>query len=247
LDAAQGRDGAGGSRERLGEVTQHGAWRPPAPPTKIADCRVLLIDNYDSFVYNLADYCAALGADVQVIRNDADWQAARKAFQPTHIVLSPGPGWPQEAGCCIELAKELHGELPLLGVCLGHQAIGEAHGGLVIRHPQGPVHGKTARVGHTGQGLFAGLSRPIEATRYHSLIVDVGGMRDEWVVDATLADGTVMALRHRHCPTFGLQFHPESLCTDQGLELLSRFLQTRAEPLAASEAGRKQPSTEMSL
>lgn len=253
LEAVQGRDTGGGSRERLGEVTRHGSWTPPSKKDALAAMRaaspnpavssrhrtsgaqasgpsapprVLLIDNYDSFVHNLADYCSTLGADVKVVRNDVDWRAAVAAFQPTHVILSPGPGWPDGAGSTLEIAKDMHGRLPLLGVCLGHQAIGQAFGGHVMVHPDGPVHGKADRIGHTGQGLFTGLRGPIMATRYHSLVVDVGGLDDDWIVDATLADGTTMALRHQRCPTYGLQFHPESLCTDHGLELLARFLAT---------------------
>jgi len=175
----------------------------------------------------LADYFAALGATVRVIRNDARWRAEMAVFEPTHLVLSPGPGWPDEAGCTLELAREWTGRLPMLGVCLGHQAIGQAHGMAVVVHPKGPVHGKPDEVAHAGLGLFRGLSSPFVATRYHSLVVDPATVGPHWRVDATLADGTVMALSHRRHPTFGLQFHPESLCTPRGLELLDRFLETR--------------------
>lgn len=225
LEAVQGIDPAAGNRTRLGEVTRHGSWTPPKPPRKVKGKRVLLIDNVDSFVHNLADYCAAAGAQVRVVRNDADWKAVVRDFDPTHVILSPGPGWPDEAGCTLDVARALNGKLPLLGVCLGHQAIGQAHGGTVAVHPAGPVHGRPDPILHDGAGLFAGLPSPFLATRYHSLIVDPGTLGKQWLVDARLTDGTVMALRHRKHPTYGLQFHPESLCTEHGLELVVRFLE----------------------
>lgn len=228
LEAVQGTDTGGGNRTRLGEVTQHGSWTPPKPPRRVEGKRVLLIDNVDSFVHNLADYCAAVGAEVRVVRNDADWRAEVAGFRPTHVILSPGPGWPDEAGCTLEVARELTGTLPILGVCLGHQAIGQAHGGTVAVHPEGPVHGRADAVLHDGRGLFTGLPSPLQATRYHSLIVDPGTLDKQWLVDARLADGTVMALRHRKHPTYGVQFHPESLCTEHGLELVVRFLEASA-------------------
>lgn len=227
LEAATGV-ASSGPATRLGEVVRRGMWHPPGATARHNGRRVLLIDNYDSFVHNLADYCAALGATVRVVRNDAAWRAEVALFQPTHLVLSPGPGWPDGAGCTLDVAREAHGKLPILGVCLGHQAIGQAHGATVRVHPAGPVHGKADHVHHSGAGLFAGLSSPLTATRYHSLIVDQATVADDWIVDATLADGTVMALRHRTHPTFGLQFHPESLCTPRGLELLDKFLQMTA-------------------
>jgi anthranilate synthase/aminodeoxychorismate synthase-like glutamine amidotransferase len=214
-----------GNPTRLGEAAPAAAWSPPRPPRQHPGARVLLVDNYDSFVHNLADYCGALGAQVRTVRNDADWRAAVAAFQPTHLVLSPGPGWPQEAGCTIEAARDLAGRIPILGVCLGHQALGHAAGGRVHVHPAGPVHGTPDAVHHEGTGLFAGLPSPLLATRYHSLAVD--GMPDSWQVDARLADGTVMAMRHRAHPTFGLQFHPESIATEHGLSLLDAFMALR--------------------
>ncbi len=215
-----------GSSTHLGEVTAHGRWDPPKATRRHAGKRVLLIDNLDSFVHNLADYCAALGAEVKVLRNDGDWKATVASFRPTHIILSPGPGWPDEAGCTIDVARTMHGKLPILGVCLGHQSIAEAFGGRVVVHPKGPVHGKADRIEHNGVGLLSGLPSPLVAGRYHSLVVD--GLGADWEVDARLADGTIMALRHRKAPTFGLQFHPESLCTPRGLEILDRFLETHA-------------------
>ena len=226
LDAATGT-GVASDPGRLGEVTRHAAWSPPAARARHADARVLLIDNYDSFVHNLADHLAALGAATHVVRNDADWRAALRVHRATHVVLSPGPGWPAEAGCTPEVVRALHGTLPILGVCLGHQAIGEAHGAQVA--VKGPVHGKPDLVHHNGEGLFTGLPTPLEAARYHSLVVS-DTLGPDWHVDARLADGTVMAIRHATHPTHGLQFHPESLCTPLGLELLDRFL--AAEPLA---------------
>jgi anthranilate synthase/aminodeoxychorismate synthase-like glutamine amidotransferase len=227
LEAATGQAGATGAATRLGEVEAAGAWEPPRAEPRHPDARVLLVDNEDSFVHNLADYCAALGATVEVVRNRVDVAAAAAAHRATHVVLSPGPGWPREAPRTLEAARALHGRLPILGVCLGHQAIGEAHGGTVRVHPRGPVHGKADAVHHAGAGLFAGLPSPIAATRYHSLAVETAGMGPDWQVDAWLADGTVMALRHAAAPTYGLQFHPESLCTPLGLELLDRFLRVR--------------------
>jgi anthranilate synthase len=224
LEAATGRGGTTGNPTRLGEVTRHGTWEPPHARTNHARARVLLVDNFDSFVYNLADYAAALGATTSVVRNDADWRSAFGSFRPTHVILSPGPGWPDEAGCTLEMARELSGVIPILGVCLGHQAIAQAHGGVVRVHPKGPVHGKSAFVHHAGAGLMAGLPTPLAAGRYHSLIVEGESLPADWVVDARLEDGTVMAIRHTRHPTHGLQFHPESLCTPLGLELLDRFL-----------------------
>ncbi|MEK6985641.1 MAG: chorismate-binding protein [Candidatus Thermoplasmatota archaeon] len=224
LEAATGA--TTGDRTRLGEVSAHNAWSPPTRPARHAGKRVLVVDNVDSFVHNLADYCATLGATVQVIRNDADWRAAVAAFQPTHIILSPGPGWPAEAGCTMDVVRELHGRISILGVCLGHQAIGAAFGAVVKVHPAGPVHGKSDWIHHDGGGLLAGLASPVEAARYHSLIVE--GIGGEWTVDGRLADGTIMSLRHRNAPTYGLQFHPESLCTPHGLEILDHFLESTA-------------------
>lgn len=225
LDAAAGA-APGGNPTRLGDVTLHGTWSPPNLMARHAGKRVLLIDNYDSFVHNLADYLAGLGASVKILRNNDPWREVVSAWRPTHLVLSPGPGWPDASGSTLEMASELHGQLPILGVCLGHQAISEAHGVPVTLHPEGPVHGRPDDVVHNGDGLFAGLPSPLRATRYHSLVAPAAGA--DWIVDAHLADGTIMALRHAVAPTFGLQFHPESICTEHGLELLDRFLGTRA-------------------
>ncbi|MHB1261953.1 MAG: chorismate-binding protein [Thermoplasmatota archaeon] len=225
LDAAEGHSGTAGSTDRLGEVTPHGSWTPPQALRRFTGRRVLLIDNYDSFVHNLADYCAALGADVKVVRNDADWGSELDSYRPTHVLISPGPGWPSAAGSSLDVARELTGRLPVLGICLGHQSIGQAHGATVAVHPSGPVHGRAAEVQHTGEGLFKGLPNPLPMARYHSLIVREETLGPDWIVDARLADGTVMALRHRTAPTFGLQAHPESISTDRGLELVANFLE----------------------
>jgi anthranilate synthase/aminodeoxychorismate synthase-like glutamine amidotransferase len=222
LEAAQGIDSGAGSRVAIGRVTPHGSWRPQRP-SRLVRARVLLVDNYDSFVHNLADYCQALGSDVRVVRNDADWRLAVSSFQPTHLILGPGPGWPAAAGCTEVVVREMGGRLPILGICLGHQAIAEASGGVVATGT--PVHGKVADVLHDGAGLFAGLPSPFTATRYHSLHTPADGLPASLVPTAWLSDGTVMALRHRDHPTFGFQFHPESLCTDVGLELVARFLE----------------------
>lgn len=215
----------GGSDQRLGEVTRHGDWAPPKAPRTVQGRRLLVVDNYDSFVWNLADYAASLGAKVRVVRNDVEWQEVLADFDPTHILVGPGPGWPGDAGCSKDLVRAVHGRLPVLGVCLGHQTIAEAFGGVVEVHREA-VHGKTGAVHHDGTGLFHGIPSPLTATRYHSLVVRPGSMTPEWIEDAHLADGTLMAFRHREHPTFGVQFHPESLCTDRGLEIVLRFLET---------------------
>jgi anthranilate synthase/aminodeoxychorismate synthase-like glutamine amidotransferase len=230
LEAASG-PATTGNPTRLGEATAAETWTPPKPGRSHPGARVLLIDNYDSFVHNLADYCGALGAQVRTVRNDADWRSAVESFRPTHLVLSPGPGWPQEASGTLAAVRELSGRIPILGVCLGHQALGHAAGGRVHLHPAGPVHGTPDAVHHEGAGLFAGLPSPLQATRYHSLAVD--GMPESWQVDARLADGTVMAMRHGTEPTFGLQFHPESIATEHGLALLDAFLSTKRVPSAS--------------
>lgn len=225
LEAAQGCATAGQDVAGLpvGHVTPGQAWDPPRDAARATGRRVLLVDNYDSFVHNLADYCLALGADVRVVRNDCAWRAQVADFAPTHIVLGPGPGWPDDAGCTRHLAVAGAVAVPVLGVCLGHQAMGGASGATVRTHPAGPVHGRADFVHHSGAGLFAGLPSPMLATRYHSLVVEAPG--PEWNVDARLADGTVMAMRHAQAPLYGLQFHPESLCTEHGLELVARFLE----------------------
>ena len=184
---------------------------------------ILLIDNYDSFVYNLARYFAEMGCGTRVVRNDAITIAEARALEPQAIVLSPGPCTPREAGISIDLVRELGGEVPMLGVCLGHQAIAAALGAEILRAPE-PVHGRTSLVRHEGTGLFAGLPNPLRATRYHSLMVDEASLPAELAITARTADGVPMALEHRSRPVFGVQFHPESVLTESGHRLLRNFL-----------------------
>jgi anthranilate synthase component 2 len=185
---------------------------------------LLLIDNYDSFTYNLVHYLGELGADVQVRRNDAlDVQAAM-GLRPEAIVLSPGPCDPSAAGICLPLTlAAAEAGIPLLGVCLGHQTIGQAFGGNVVRCHE-IVHGKMGSVRHEGKGVFAGLPSPFLATRYHSLVVDSASLPAALEVTAELADGTIMGLRHREKPIEGVQFHPESIASEHGHQLLRNFL-----------------------
>lgn len=184
---------------------------------------VLLIDNYDSFVYNLARYFQRLGQQTQVIRNDAIDVAGIRRLRPRAVVLSPGPCTPNEAGCSLDVAGQLSGEMPLLGVCLGHQAIGAACGARVGRAPQ-PVHGRSSLIVHEGRGIFVGLPSPLRVGRYHSLVVDEAGLAPELVVTARTYEGEVMAIEHRQHPTVGIQFHPESILTEGGYDMLANFL-----------------------
>lgn len=184
---------------------------------------ILLVDNYDSFTYNLYQYLAELGADVLVRRNDAITVAEAEALAPSHLVVSPGPCTPGGAGVANALIAALGPRVPTLGVCLGHQCIGVVYGGQVVRGPE-PVHGKTALVAHDGIDLFAGLPNPFEAMRYHSLIVERATLPDCLIVTAETGDGLIMALRHREHPVFGVQFHPESILTAPGKDLLRNFL-----------------------
>lgn len=185
---------------------------------------LLLIDNYDSFTYNLVHYVGELGAKVVVRRNDAlDVQAAM-AMRPEGIMLSPGPGTPDQSGICLALTEAAaETGIPLLGVCLGHQTIGQVFGGRVVRHTD-IVHGKMGEVRHEGAGVFAGLPSPFEATRYHSLVVDRDSLPDSLTVTAELADGTIMGLQHETLPIHGVQFHPESIASQHGHALLRNFL-----------------------
>jgi anthranilate synthase component 2 len=185
--------------------------------------RVLLIDNYDSFTYNLFQYLCELGATVEVRRNDALDVAEAAALAPDRIVISPGPCTPREAGVSVALVRELGPRTPTLGVCLGHQAIGAAFGGAVVRAPQ-LMHGKVSAIHHEGQGVFAGLPQPFTATRYHSLIVRRDDLPPELEVTAWTEDGLIMGLRHREFPIEGVQFHPESIMTEGGKQLLATFL-----------------------
>lgn len=183
---------------------------------------VLVIDNYDSFTYNLVQMIEELGARTTVVRNDALRIEDAASMRPAAIVISPGPGTPEQAGICVGLVRALGAGTPILGVCLGHQAIGVAHGAEVVRVP--PVHGKTAAVHHTSSGSFAGLPSPISAARYHSLAIDRATLPAELEVTAWSDDGVVMAVRHRTHPVEGFQFHPESILTDDGEALMSAFL-----------------------
>ncbi len=194
---------------------------------------ILLIDNYDSFVYNLARYFRRLGQRTEVVRNSAIDVDGVRAMGPEAVVLSPGPCTPREAGCSLDVVRRLHAELPILGVCLGHQTIAEALGGRVIRANE-PVHGRCGPIRHDRRGIFAGLDEPIVGCRYHSLVVDEATLPDCLEVSARLDDGTVMALRHRELPVVGLQFHPESILTDVGYPLLAGFL--RLAGLSVPEA-----------
>jgi len=185
---------------------------------------VLVIDNYDSFTYNLVQYLGELGEDVMVRRNDEITLAEIAPLSPMAVVLSPGPGTPSDAGICKDLLVELGPTLPVLGVCLGHQCLGEAFGGTVRRASQ-VMHGKVSRVTHAEQSVFRGIPSPFAATRYHSLVVDRENLPADLEVTAWTDDGTVMGLRHRQYPLAGVQFHPEAILTEHGHELLANFLQ----------------------
>jgi anthranilate synthase component II len=190
---------------------------------------ILMIDNYDSFTYNLVQYLGELGVEVAVHRNDQITVEQVAAQAPSHIVLSPGPCTPNEAGICLELITRLQGRFPILGVCLGHQAIGQAFGGRVVRARQ-LMHGKVSPIHHARQGVFAGLPTPFTATRYHSLLVEKQGLPDcfevtAWTADAQGAPDEIMGLRHRTLPVEGVQFHPESILTEHGHALLKNFLE----------------------
>ncbi|MBL3562704.1 anthranilate synthase component II [Rhodovulum sulfidophilum] len=191
---------------------------------------LLLIDNYDSFTYNLVHYLGELGAETRVLRNDTLNVQEAMALRPSAILLSPGPCDPAQAGICLPLARAAaEAGTPLMGVCLGHQTIGEAFGGKVVRAPE-IVHGKMGRIEHDGSGVFSGLPSPFEATRYHSLIVERSSLPDCLIANAWLEDGTIMGLRHRDLPIHGVQFHPESIASEHGHALLRTFLDTVKEP-----------------
>ncbi|PNU21589.1 anthranilate/aminodeoxychorismate synthase component II [Geothermobacter hydrogeniphilus] len=196
---------------------------------------LLMIDNYDSFTYNLVQYFGELGAEVEVYRNDRISVADIERLAPDHLVISPGPCTPNEAGISVAAVQQLAGRIPLLGVCLGHQSIGQAFGGKVVAAAS-LMHGKTSPVEHDGRGLFAGLDNPFVATRYHSLIVERESLPDCLEVTAWTADGTIMGLRHRQLPVWGVQFHPESILTSAGKQLLRNFLNFTPGALA-SERG----------
>jgi anthranilate synthase component 2 len=187
---------------------------------------ILILDNYDSFTYNLYQYCCELGATVQVARNDQIDLAAIAEMAPERIIISPGPCTPDDAGIALDVIHAFGPTIPILGVCLGHQAIGQAYGGRVVRAPQ-PVHGKTAQIHHNGVGIFAAMPDPFIATRYHSLIVERATLPTSLEITAWTADGLIMGLRHREYPVEGVQFHPESILTNDGKLLLQHFLEAQ--------------------
>jgi anthranilate synthase/aminodeoxychorismate synthase-like glutamine amidotransferase len=185
---------------------------------------VLVIDNYDSFTYNLVQYLGELGADIRVRRNDAVTVGEVEAMAPDQILISPGPGRPEDAGISVDVIRRFGPSMPILGVCLGHQAIGVVYGGTVCR-ATAPMHGKTSTVVHDGKGLFRGITAPFVAGRYHSLVISTDNVPAELeVVARTKEDGTIMAVRHRSYPVHGVQFHPESVLTDEGRRILRNFL-----------------------
>ncbi len=199
---------------------------------------ILVIDNYDSFTYNLVQYLGELEADVEVLRNDAGDLAAIRAMQPAGIVISPGPCTPNEAGVSLEVARELAGRVPMLGVCLGHQAIGQAFGGEVVR-AHDVMHGKTSVIHHTGEGVFAGLPNPLTATRYHSLVVARDTLPADFAVTAWTETEAgeveeIMGLIHRPTGAEGVQFHPESILSEHGHAMLRTFLDRTATPVPAA-------------
>ncbi|HEY8343256.1 MAG TPA: aminodeoxychorismate/anthranilate synthase component II [Calditerricola sp.] len=188
---------------------------------------VLVIDNYDSFTYNLVQYFGALGAEVRVYRNDAITPEEAERLAPRYLVISPGPCTPNEAGVSLAMIRHFAGKVPILGVCLGHQAIAQAFGGRVVRAGR-LMHGKTSEIYHDGKTLYKGLPSPFVATRYHSLIVEEESLPDVFEVSARTAEGELMGLRHRTLPIEGVQFHPESILTESGMTLLRNFLETYA-------------------
>ena len=190
--------------------------------------KLAVIDNYDSFTYNLVQYLGELGVEPVVYRNDSVTVGELASYDG--IVISPGPGTPAEAGISTQVIKDLSGKVTILGVCLGHQCLGEAFGGRVVRNE--PSHGKTSWIRHDNSGVLAGVNDPFEATRYHSLIVERSSIPDELVVTAWTADETVMGLRHSRHPTYGVQFHPESVLTKEGKKILSNFIRRAARPLS---------------
>jgi len=199
----------------------------------VAARRVLVVDNYDSFVFNLVQYLAQLGAECTVLRNDELAPSDARGYDG--VLLSPGPGTPEKAGVCVDLVREVAGEVPVLGVCLGHQAIAAAYGGVVERAPE-LLHGKTSAVHHDGAGVLAGLPSPFTATRYHSLAVRADSLPDELEVTGRTESGVVMALRHRDLALEGVQFHPESVLTEGGHRLLASWLVACGDPDAPARA-----------
>jgi anthranilate synthase/aminodeoxychorismate synthase-like glutamine amidotransferase len=190
---------------------------------------LLVIDNYDSFTYNLVQYLGELGQEVRVVRNDEIAAADVGGLAPTHVVISPGPCTPNEAGISLEVIRAWAGKIPILGVCLGHQSIGQAFGGHIVRAAK-VMHGKTSPIFHDGRGVFAGLPSPFEATRYHSLLIERSTIPDSLDVTAQTEEGEIMAVRHKTLPVEGVQFHPESFLTTVGKDLLRNFIERGGRP-----------------
>lgn len=187
---------------------------------------ILMIDNYDSFTYNLVQYLGELGADLEVRRNDKITVEEIERMAPTHILISPGPGTPDESGVSLDIIKRLGGKIPILGVCLGHQCIDQVYGGKVVRAAR-LMHGKTSPILHDGKSVFAGLPSPFTATRYHSLIAEPASVPDCLEVSARTLEGEIMGLRHKELTVEGIQFHPESILTEHGKEMLANFLKLK--------------------
>ena len=185
--------------------------------------KILVIDNYDSFTYNLVQYLGELGQEIEVVRNDKATVEEIEAMKPDRIVISPGPCTPNEAGVSVELVQKLGPKIPILGVCLGHQAIGQALGGKVVRAPV-LMHGKTSEIKHNGEGVFRGLPSPLTATRYHSLIIERETLPETLAITAETEEGTIMGVKHKEWPLEGVQFHPESVLTTTGKDMLKNFI-----------------------
>src|ERR1700744_6159992 len=215
-----------GGYVRVGAAGENGYYpaRLANPAINGVAMTILLIDNYDSFTYNLFHYLGALGADVEVRRNDELSAAEALALRPEGIVLSPGPCTPNEAGICLDVIAKANGQVPILGVCLGHQAIGQAYGGRIVRAPE-PMHGKMSRMHHTGKSVFRGLNNDFLATRYHSLTIAPDSVPDVLEITATSDDGVIQGVMHKSHPVHGVQFHPESIASENGHALLGNFLQ----------------------
>jgi anthranilate synthase component 2 len=195
---------------------------------------ILLIDNYDSFTWNLFHYLGELGAEVKVVRNDEITAGEALAMKPDGIVLSPGPCTPNEAGICMDVIRQADGAVPILGVCLGHQAIGQVYGGDIVRAPA-PMHGKMSTIHHTGKSVFRGLNNDFQATRYHSLTIDPPSLPEALEVTATSEDGVIQGVMHKTHPVHGVQFHPESIASENGHALLENFLKlTRPRVMGAA-------------
>jgi anthranilate synthase/aminodeoxychorismate synthase-like glutamine amidotransferase len=203
---------------------------------------LLVIDNYDSFTYNLVQYLGELGAEPTVRRNDAVTVAEVLAAGYAGIVISPGPGTPQDAGVSLEIIRRLSGTVPILGVCLGHQAIGEAFGGRVVRAPK-PIHGKASEIAHDGQGVFAALPQPLSVGRYHSLMVERETLPSELEITAETCEGLIMGLRHKHLAVEGVQFHPESVLTACGKQMLANFVRQCGDPHSTATAHSSVPQS----